>query len=88
MDGNILAPLQWMADLPVLGWIVDLPMRATLFLYTWPLPVGGPDPGAVFLGLYVLFAAALVRRQRFISAFLLVVLPLAASWWLFAQLAD
>ncbi len=84
MEGDLLRPVGWISELPYVGPALALSFQAALFLYTWPLSIGVADPGATFFGsLYLVFAALFVWRRRYVAAAFLMIVPLAASWWLF-----
>ncbi len=75
-------------SIPVVGGVVVFALRTIITIYSWPLRAGSAGADVALFGLYPLFAAAFALTRRYREAVGLLLLPLLASWLLFAAVNE
>ena len=69
-------------EVPVLGNAVLWVLAGVASVYFPPfLVTGSPDPVLAGFGLFLVSAAVLALRRQYVAASLVVLLPLALTWW-------
>ncbi len=80
--------LRTLHAVPVVGTVVLGSVRATVWLYSLDLQVGGMTPLLVFNALYLVFAALFALRKLWIPSVIVLVVPLPVFWYLASLLQD
>ncbi len=83
MGLNFVAPRRY-ESIPAVGGVVVFALRTIITIYSWPFREGGVDAGVALFGLYPIFAAAFAWTRRYREALGVLLLPLLASWLLWA----
>lgn len=80
--------LRTLDGVPVLGAVVLGLVRGIVWLYSLDLQAGGMTPLLSFNVLYLVFAALLARRRLWVPSAVVLLVPLAAFWYLASILQD
>lgn len=80
--------LRALDTVPIVGPAVLGFVRAVVWLYSLDLQVGEMTPLISFNALYLVFAALFARRRLWIPSIIVLVVPLAAFWYLASLLQD